>query len=82
MIVMDGQHRMEVAKELGMKFTPCVGFNHQEVDFWSLRPKSHLVNLDLVLSKALSGDIYPYKTVKYSFPTDVPACAITLEELM
>lgn len=82
MIVMDGQHRMEVAKELGMKFTPCVCFKHEEVDFWSLRPKSHEVNLELVMSKALSGDIYPYKTVKYSFPTDVPACAITLGELM
>ena len=79
---MDGQHRMEVAKELGLSKVPSIGFKHSEVDFWSLRPKNHDVSLELIMSKSLSGNIYPYKTVKYSFPTEIPGCAIHLGELM
>ncbi len=80
-IVMDGQHRMEVAKAMGLTVIPAIGFTHSEVDFWSLRPKSHEVTLELIMSKSLSGDVYPYKTVKYSFPTEIPECSIDLEEL-
>ena len=81
-IVMDGQHRMEVAKELGLSIVPSIGFKHSEVDFWSLRPNNHEVTLELIMSKSLSGNIYPYKTVKYSFPTEIPGCAINLGELV
>ena len=79
-IVMDGQHRMEVAKSMGLTFIPAMMFSHNDVDFWSLR-ENHEVTLDLILSKSLSGNPYPYKTVKYSFPLDIPSCRISLEEL-
>jgi len=80
-IVMDGQHRMEVAKELGMSVIPAICFEHEDVDFWSLRD-SHEVNLELVIEKSLSNNQYPYKTVKYGFPIEIPECAINLEDLL
>jgi CTP:phosphocholine cytidylyltransferase-like protein len=81
-IVMDGQHRMEVAREMGLSVIPAIGFSHSEVEFWSLRPKNHEVTKELIIKKSLSGDIYPYKTVKYSFPTEILGCSIDLEELL
>ena len=79
-IVMDGQHRMEVAKELGFKIVPALTFNHDDVEFWSLR-KSHEVSKEKIMDNFESGDIYPYKTVKYGFPVDVPSCSFNLAEL-
>ena len=79
-IVMDGQHRMEVAKELKINRVPALLFKHDEVDFWSLRD-NHVVDLESIIDKSLSGDIYPYKTVKYAFPMEIPKCSINLEEL-
>ena len=79
-IVMDGQHRMEVAKELGFTVVPALTFNHDDVDFWSLR-KSHQVNKEKIMENFESGKIYPYKTVKYGFPVDVPSCSFNLAEL-
>ena len=79
-IVMDGQHRMEVAKKMGLNQVPAMKFSHLDVEFWSLR-ENHEVTRELILTKALSGNPYPYKTVKYSFPLDIPSCNIPLEEL-
>ena len=79
-IVMDGQHRMEVAKKMGLSQVPAMKFSHSDVEFWSLR-ENHEVTLDLILKKSLSGNPYPYKTVKYSFPLEIPSCNIPLEEL-
>lgn len=79
-IVMDGQHRMEVAKLLNISKIPAILFEHKEVKFWSLRD-NHVVDLESIIDKSLSGNIYPYKTVKYSFPIEIPKCSINLEEL-
>ena len=79
-IVMDGQHRMEVAKLLKIKKIPAILFSHDEVDFWSLR-ENHIVDLESIIDKSLTGRIYPYKTVKYKFPINIPKCSINLEEL-
>jgi L-serine kinase (ADP) len=79
-LVLDGQHRMEVALDLGLKRIPAVRFPYAKVVLWSLRPK---YNFDwrVVTERALSGDIYPYKTVKHCFPEPLPACSFSLKEL-
>lgn len=79
-LVLDGQHRMEVALLLGLKRVPAVKFPYSSIEIWSLRPKYSFTWQDVV-SRALSGDIYPYKTVKHRFPADLPACHVPLEEL-
>ena len=80
-LVMDGQHRMEVAKVLGLKIVPCLIYSYDEVQVWSLRD-NHKVDISLIESKAFSGDIYPYKTAIHSFPdgSDIK-CNYKLEDL-
>ena len=81
-LVLDGQHRMEVARELGLDVVPCLLFDYHDVEVWSLR-KKHKVTVDLVIEKSLKGDVYPYKTVKHRFDKSLfRDCEYDLEELM
>ena len=81
-LAMDGQHRMEVAKRLGLAVVPALLYRYDEVEVWSLRPDNYTVSGDEVVARALSGDIYPYKTAKHRFPCGtLPALAIPLQQL-
>ena len=79
-LVMDGQHRMEAAFRLGLVVVPCMLFDYSDVEVWSLR-SNHIVSRDLVITRALEDNIYPYKTVKHRFPIDIPICSYTIQEL-
>jgi hypothetical protein len=79
-LVLDGQHRMEVALALGLKWIPAVKYDYSKVELWSLRPKYEF-DWKIVQDRALTGDIYPYKTVKHKFPESLPSCNYTLEDL-
>ena len=80
-LVMDGQHRMEVAKEIGLLVVPCLIYSYEEVEVWSLR-KNYEVNSKLIIQRVLDEDIYPYKTAKHKFPdgSDI-LCRYKLTEL-
>ena len=80
-LVMDGQHRMEVAKELKLNAVPCLVYCYEEVKVWSLR-KNYIVNADSIIKRVLGDNIYPYKTAKHAFPdSSNKRCRFTLEEL-
>ena len=80
-LVMDGQHRMEVAKMLNLKFVPCILYSYDEVQVWSLRD-NYEVNAKLIIKRALEDNIYPYKTAKHGFPDSGDlTCKIPLLEL-
>ncbi|UJW80187.1 hypothetical protein [Hydrogenophaga sp. SL48] len=81
-LVLDGQHRMEVAKALGLKRIPAIKYDYSAVKVWSLRPGKHEFTWETVVARALAGDIYPYKTVKHEFPVPLPACHFSIDELM
>lgn len=81
-LAMDGQHRMEVAKQLGLAVVPALLYRYDEVVVWSLRPDHYTVSGAEIVSRALSGDIYPYKTAKHRFPCgNLPKLAIPLAAL-
>lgn len=80
-LVLDGQHRMEVAKALGLKRVPAVKYEYAAVKIWSLRPGKYEFTWEMVVQRALVGDIYPYKTVKHEFPAPLPPCYFALDEL-
>jgi len=81
MLVMDGQHRMEVAKALGLQYVPCLLYSYEEVEVWSLR-ENHEVTAKLVIERALCDNIYPYKTAKHRFPDGADVrCSYALSEL-
>lgn len=80
-LVLDGQHRMEVARALGLKRIPAVKYSYAAVKVWSLRPGKYEFTWETVVQRALQGDIYPYKTVKHEFPLPLPQCSFVLDEL-
>lgn len=66
-LILDGQHRMEVAKRLDLKRIPAIYVNYEEVAVWSLR-KEIPVSVDAVERYVLEENkVYPYKTVKHKF---------------
>ena len=36
-LILDGHHRFQVAKRLGLRTIPAVLVNYAKIDFWSLR---------------------------------------------
>lgn len=79
-LVLDGQHRMEAASRLGLRVVPAVRFEYASVEVWSLRPQYSFTWQD-VEARALSGDIYPYKTVKHAWSEPLPKVRYALEDL-
>lgn len=79
-LVLDGQHRMEAARTLGLTVVPAIKYDYSRVEVWSLRPK-YSFNWEIIVKRALEGNIYPYKTVKHRFPIPLPNCLYRLEEL-
>jgi L-serine kinase (ADP) len=80
-LVLDGQHRMEVAKVLELKRIPAVRFSYATLQVWSLRPEKYEFTWEEVVKRALQGDTYPYKTVKHEFPKPFPLCRFDLGDL-
>lgn len=81
-LVMDGQHRMEVAKNIGLKYIPCIKFNYRKIKIWSLRPKIHKVSVNKIFKNYHENKIYPYKTVKHFFSdSENIKCKIKLKDL-
>jgi len=66
-LVMDGQHRMEVAKLIGLSRVPCILYSYDEVLVWSLR-KGYKVSGNDIIENYKKNYIYPYKTAKHKFP--------------
>jgi L-serine kinase (ADP) len=79
-LVLDGQHRLQVARRMGLARVPVQRFDYRDVAVWTLR-KDHPVDVDTVIRRATAGDLYPYKTVKHKFPRVIDDCDLPLAEL-
>ncbi|HIL27231.1 MAG TPA: hypothetical protein EYG21_07610 [Nitrospinaceae bacterium] len=79
-LVMDGQHRMEVAKNLGLSKVPVIIYNYNQVPIYSLRDDYSFSYRDVV-RRVGENNIYPYKTVKHVFNEDDLRCDYILEDL-
>lgn len=80
-LVMDGHHRFEVAKTLGLSRVPVEYFSYDEVVLYSLR-KTIEVTADIIFDNHEKGIIFPYKTAKHDFPGREPNFkGISLDEL-
>jgi L-serine kinase (ADP) len=80
LLILDGHHRFEVAKKIGIKKIPVVFTSYNQVEVWSLR-KSEFVDVPTVVKRAKERDIYPNKTVKHNFPFLIPHCKIKISDL-
>lgn len=65
--ILDGHHRCTVAKNLELKFVPGIVYeDYHSIKIRSLR-KDIQFNHDDVINRSLTGEIFPYKTVKHDF---------------
>ena len=81
-LILDGHHRYNVAKQLGIKYIPCELFDYNDTNLlvWSLR-KDLEVTKEFVIDRAISNNIYPYKTAKHKFPYTPKKCMLPLNIL-
>ena len=79
-LVLDGQHRMEVAKAMGLSRIPAVVVDYKDVHVWTLR-KEQKVSLPLIRRRVKENNIYPYKTVKHKFDFYLPKVEYSLDDL-
>lgn len=80
-LVLDGQHRLEVARRLNLKRIPALFVDYDDVAVWSLH-KEIKVSQRAVEKKVLKEkEIYPYKTVKHKLGFEVPQININIDEL-
>lgn len=66
-LVMDGHHRFEVAKALGLRFIPAELYSYDEVGLYSLRRQIE-VTPEVIFANYEKGVVLPYKTAKHVFP--------------
>ena len=80
-LVMDGHHRIAVAIELKFTVIPCVLTCYKNVKVKSMR-KNYRVTPELIIEKALKGQVFPFKTTKHQFPEPLAECAIPVKSLI
>lgn len=80
-LILDGHHRFDVAKRMGLKQIPVILVDYRDIEIWSLRPEEKVTH-ELVVTRALSNTIYPNKTVKHNFPFTIPECKIPIKNLV
>lgn len=79
-MILDGHHRFESAKRMGLKRVPAILVDYKDVAVWSLR-KEIEISVENVRNYVLDGNIYPYKTVKHKYKFIIPNINIELDDL-
>lgn len=80
--VMDGNHRLNTARHLGLRRVPCLlldyGLVQLRVECWTTgRP----LDGSSVISAGLSGNLLPHKSTRHSLDTERQTCSMSLESL-
>lgn len=79
-VVMDGHHRLQTAKSLGLTLIPCVMLSYENVVVESRRADM-LVTPKEIIRRGLAGDLYPAKSTRHIFSSEY-SCYIPLDELI
>jgi hypothetical protein len=81
-LIMDGNHRYQVAKALGLRQVPCVVLSYgsdevQVADWNSGAPFA----IQSIVSLVGSGRLLPYKTTRHRFARPLPLLNVPLAQL-
>lgn len=80
--ILDGHHRTEVAKLLGLTKVPVVMVDYSDSRLClSARRDDVLVSPEEVIRRSKSGDFFPWKTTKHVLSPGVQETSIPLSEL-
>ena len=80
--IMDGHHRFNAAKKLGLKRIPCILMDYKRsgVTLLSWRPEINISVKDIFLMIS-EGKKYPYKTTRHIFNPSIDEIKIPLDLL-
>jgi L-serine kinase (ADP) len=81
--VLDGHHRLQSCRELGLKTVPCLLVNYMRnpaIRVVSRRPEFK-VSKRIVVAMGLSGKVFPCKTTKHFIPHRIRNLKIPLSDL-
>lgn len=81
-IVMDGNHRLNAALQLGLCRVPCIQLDYTDprvcVRHWRT---GHAFEVARIFNTIARGEIFPYKTTRHVFDPALPVIAIPLDRL-
>jgi hypothetical protein len=84
MIVLDGHHRLNSCKQLGLKKIPCLLVDY--INDRNIKVKGRRdnipINKKIVVAMGLSGKVFPKKTTKHFIPGRVRNLQIPLNMLL
>ena len=84
--ILDGHHRFEIAKRLGLQCLPCVVVDYLEDDSIALMlwPNSdrEVISKQDVIDAGMSGDLMSPKTSRHLLSDDLPPISVPLSRLM
>jgi hypothetical protein len=65
-VILDGHHRLEAFKKLGFKKIPCLllDYSSEKVSVFPRR-KSIPISKEIIVQRALLGDLFPPKTTRH-----------------
>ena len=84
--ILDGHHRYEIAKRMGLLCLPCVLVDYISDDsitiiLWPGSDRSEISKTD-VLEAASSGELFPPKTSRHLLSDDLPPISVPLSRLL
>ena len=84
--ILDGHHRFEIAKRLGLQCLPCVVVDYLEDDsialmLWPNSDREDITKQD-VIDAGMSGDLMSPKTSRHLLSDDLPPISVPLSRLM
>jgi len=75
--VMDGHHRLQAARQLQLKYVPCLLLDYDNVEVSAAR-HGYVFNPHEILRRARVGELYPPKTTRHRFSSPFPICNISV----
>ncbi|MCZ4279546.1 hypothetical protein O4H49_02075 [Kiloniella laminariae] len=77
LFVMDGHHRLCVARKLGLARVPVLLLSYRDIPVVS-RKTRYSISEKILQQRAALKLLYPYKTTRHFFPENSLSCAIPL----
>ncbi|WP_085667213.1 MULTISPECIES: ParB N-terminal domain-containing protein [unclassified Pseudomonas] len=78
-IVMDGNHRFNAARALGLKRVPCIQLDYADprvcVRHWQTGQVFEVAQIFTTIER---GELFPYKTTRHAFDPALPLVSIPL----
>ncbi len=84
LIVLDGHHRLNSCKQLGLKKIPCLLVDYENDNKIKVvgRRKNIPISKKIVVAMGLSGKVFPKKTTKHFIPGRVKNLKIPIKMLL